>query len=163
MKRYVIFVLIGPAVGGLILLATTTYLSGYWTETNFAEVRKFFVVLFSTLQFSYLFGLLPCLAVASIDDRGDPARQFAVDEAWLRHPLRWIEAGFGTIGMTVLTIGLAALMWSRGHRRAAGFAVIVMVTTSLSTTPVQPSTMAQPKSRTRPRAVSPSPMRKVPS
>lgn len=68
MKRYVIFVLIGPAVGGLILLATNTYLSGYWTETNFAEVRKFFVVLFSTLQFSYLFGLLPCLAVASIDD-----------------------------------------------------------------------------------------------
>ena len=68
MKRYVIFVLIGPAVGGLILLATTTYLSGYWTETNFAEVQKFFVVLFSTLQFSYLFGLLPCLAVASIDD-----------------------------------------------------------------------------------------------
>jgi len=68
MKRYVIFVLIGPAVGGLLLLATTTYLSGYWTDTNLAEVGKFFVVLFSTLQFSYLFGLLPCLAVASIDD-----------------------------------------------------------------------------------------------
>ncbi|MBS0528265.1 MAG: DUF5413 family protein, partial [Proteobacteria bacterium] len=66
--RYVIFVLIGPALGGLILLATTTYLSGYWAETNLAEVGKFVVVLFSTLQFSYLFGLLPCLAVASIDD-----------------------------------------------------------------------------------------------
>ena len=68
MKRYVIFVLIGPAIGGLILLATTTYLSGYWAETSLAEVGKFFVVLFTTLQFSYLFGLLPCLAVASIDD-----------------------------------------------------------------------------------------------
>ncbi len=68
MKRYVIFVLIGPAVGGLILLAATTYLSGYWTETNLAQVGKFFVVLFTTLQFSYLFGLLPCLALAAIDD-----------------------------------------------------------------------------------------------
>ena len=68
MKRYVIFVLIGPAVGGLILLATTTYLSGYWADTDLAEVGKFLVVLFSTLQFSYLFGLLPCLAIASIDD-----------------------------------------------------------------------------------------------
>jgi hypothetical protein len=68
MKRYVIFVLIGPAVGGLILLATTTYLSGYWVDTDLAEVGKFLVVLFSTLQFSYLFGLLPCLAIASIDD-----------------------------------------------------------------------------------------------
>ena len=35
------FVAIGPAVGGLILLATTKYLSGYWTETNLAEVGKF--------------------------------------------------------------------------------------------------------------------------
>jgi hypothetical protein len=68
MKRYVIFVLIGPAVGGLILLAITTYLSGYWVDTDLAEVGKFLVVLFSTLQFSYLFGLLPCLAIASIDD-----------------------------------------------------------------------------------------------
>jgi uncharacterized protein DUF5413 len=68
MKRYVIFVLIGPAIGGMILLVTTTYLSGYWVDTGLAEVGKFLVVLFSTLQFSYLFGLLPCLAIASIDD-----------------------------------------------------------------------------------------------
>lgn len=68
MKRYVIFVLVGPAVGGLLLLLTTTIQSGYWVETSFTEIEQFVFVLLSTLQFSYLFGLLPCLAVASVDD-----------------------------------------------------------------------------------------------
>ncbi|HVV39811.1 MAG TPA: DUF5413 family protein [Nitrobacter sp.] len=68
MKRYVIFVLVGPAVGGLLLLLATTIQSGYWVETSLSEVKQFVFVLLSTLQFSYLFGLLPCLAVASVDD-----------------------------------------------------------------------------------------------
>src|SRR4051795_6729845 len=68
MKRYVIFALIGPFLGGFLLLIATTVMSGYWTETNIGEVEKIFVVLFSTLQYTYLFGILPALAMAAIDD-----------------------------------------------------------------------------------------------
>jgi hypothetical protein len=68
MKRYVIFALLGPFLGGFLLLIATTVMSGYWTETNIGEVAKIFIVLFSTLQYTYLFGLLPALAIAAIDD-----------------------------------------------------------------------------------------------
>jgi hypothetical protein len=68
MKRYVIFALLAPFLGGFLLLIATTVMSGYWDETNIQEVEKIFVVLFSTLQFTYLFGILPALAFAAIDD-----------------------------------------------------------------------------------------------
>ena len=68
MKRYLIFVLIGPFIGGFLLLLINTTLSGYWTDTNLSEVAKVFVVFAKTLQFSYLFGLLPVLMFAAIDD-----------------------------------------------------------------------------------------------
>lgn len=68
MKRYLIFAAIGPLIGGLLLLFATTYLSGYWAHTNLMEVKKFFVVLFKSLQYSYLFGLLPALMMAAIDE-----------------------------------------------------------------------------------------------
>ena len=68
MKRYVIFALVGPFLGGFLLLIATTVMSGYWTETNIGEVKKIFVVLFSTLQYTYLFGILPAMALAAIDD-----------------------------------------------------------------------------------------------
>src|SRR3954470_10699823 len=68
MKRYVIFAAVGPFLGGFLLLIATTVMSGYWNETNIAEVKKIFVVLFSTLQYTYLFGILPALAIAAIDD-----------------------------------------------------------------------------------------------
>jgi Family of unknown function (DUF5413) len=68
MKRYVIFALLGPLLGGFLLLIATTVMSGYWNETNIAEVEKLFVVLFSTLQYTYLFGILPAMAMAAIDD-----------------------------------------------------------------------------------------------
>jgi hypothetical protein len=68
MKRYVIFALLAPFLGGFLLLIATTVMSGYWDETNIQEVEKIFVVLFSTLQFTYLFGVLPALAFAAIDD-----------------------------------------------------------------------------------------------
>jgi hypothetical protein len=67
-KRYVVFALLGPLLGGFLLLIATTVMSGYWTETNIAEVEKIFVVLFSTLQYTYLFGILPALAIAAVDD-----------------------------------------------------------------------------------------------
>jgi hypothetical protein len=68
MKRYVIFALLGPFLGGFLMLIATTVMSGYWTETNIQEVEKIFIVLFSTLQYTYLFGILPALAFAAIDD-----------------------------------------------------------------------------------------------
>ena len=68
MKRYLIFGLLGPLLGGFLLLFATTYMSGYWHETNFAEVKKLFVVFAMTLQYSYLFGILPSLMLAAVDD-----------------------------------------------------------------------------------------------
>ncbi len=68
MKRYLIFVAVGPALGGLVLLLVSTYLSGYWTETNAGEVTKLLKVFVTSLQYSYLFGFLPALMMCAIDD-----------------------------------------------------------------------------------------------
>src|SRR5437899_11950938 len=68
MKRYLIFAALGPLLGGFCLLLTTTYQSGYLTETNAAEVAKLFKVFFTTLQYSYLFGVLPSLMIGAVDD-----------------------------------------------------------------------------------------------
>ncbi|MGY3606655.1 DUF5413 family protein [Bradyrhizobium sp. Leo121] len=68
MKRYLIFAAIGPFIGGLILLFATSYQSGYWTETGAHEVGKFFLAFVKTLQYAYLFGIVPSLMLAAIDD-----------------------------------------------------------------------------------------------
>jgi hypothetical protein len=68
MKRYLIFAAIGPFIGGLLLLFVTTYQSGYWEHTSAAEVKKLFVVFVKTLQYSYLFGIVPSLMIGAIDD-----------------------------------------------------------------------------------------------
>ena len=68
MKRYLVFGLVGPFVGGFLLLLTTTYQSGYRTESNWAEVGKLFAVFFKSLQYSYLFGFLPSLMIGAVDD-----------------------------------------------------------------------------------------------
>jgi uncharacterized protein DUF5413 len=68
MKRYLIFAAIGPFVGGFLLLFVTTYQSGYWEQTSLAEVGKLFVVFIKTLQYAYLFGIVPALMIGAIDD-----------------------------------------------------------------------------------------------
>jgi hypothetical protein len=68
MKRYLIFAAIGPLIGGFILLFATSYQSGYWTETGVHEVGKFFLAFAKTLQYAYLFGIVPSLMLAAIDD-----------------------------------------------------------------------------------------------
>jgi uncharacterized membrane protein YeaQ/YmgE (transglycosylase-associated protein family) len=68
MKRYLIFGAIGPLIGGFLLLLATTYMSGYWTHTDLGDVGKLLVVFAKTLQYSYLFGLLPTLMIAAVDD-----------------------------------------------------------------------------------------------
>ncbi|QHO71691.1 hypothetical protein ACH79_02675 [Bradyrhizobium sp. CCBAU 051011] len=68
MKRYLIFGAIGPLVGGFLMLVATTVASGYWTDTSWSELGKFLGAFVKTLQYSYLFGLVPALMVGAIDD-----------------------------------------------------------------------------------------------
>ena len=68
MKRYLIFAAVGPFVGGLLLLLVTAYQSGYWDQTNLAEVGKLLLVFGKSLQYSYLFGIVPALMVGAVDD-----------------------------------------------------------------------------------------------
>jgi hypothetical protein len=68
MKRYLIFGVIGPFVGGFLMLFATTVASGYWHDTNWSEIGKFLGAFVKTLQYSYLFGIIPALMVGAIDD-----------------------------------------------------------------------------------------------
>jgi hypothetical protein len=68
MKRYLIFAALGPLLGGFLLLVATTVMSGYWTQTNLSEVAKLFTVFAKTLQYSYLFGIVPALMMGAVDD-----------------------------------------------------------------------------------------------
>jgi len=68
MKRYLIFAAVVPFLGGFLLLFATTYTSGYWAQTNLGEVEKLFVVFAKTLQYSYLFGIVPALMIGAVDD-----------------------------------------------------------------------------------------------
>jgi YegS/Rv2252/BmrU family lipid kinase len=86
-----------------------------------------------------LFGLLAWGVAADwtwlreVDSEGKPTSAWAVEESWLHHPLRWVELAFGTHGMTILTLVLAAFMFLKGHRRAAILVVVVMSVTALAT------------------------------
>ena len=68
MKRYLIFAAICPLIGGLLMLFATTVASGYWTDTNWSEIGKFVGAFVKTLQYSYLFGIVPALMIGAIDD-----------------------------------------------------------------------------------------------
>jgi hypothetical protein len=70
MKRYLIFAAIGPLIGGFWLLLTTTLMSGYWSDhpPSAAEVGKLLTVFVTTLQYSYLFGVLPALMIGAVED-----------------------------------------------------------------------------------------------
>src|SRR5215469_2362021 len=69
MKRYLIFAAIGPLFGGFWLLLTTTIMSGYFSHPpRVAEIGKLLMVYVTTLQYSYLFGLLPSLMIGAIED-----------------------------------------------------------------------------------------------
>jgi uncharacterized membrane protein YeaQ/YmgE (transglycosylase-associated protein family) len=68
MKRYLIFAALGPFLGGFFMLIANTVASGYWDQTNWGEVTKLFVVFLKTLQYSYLFGILPLLMIGAVDD-----------------------------------------------------------------------------------------------
>jgi uncharacterized protein DUF5413 len=101
MKRYVIFAALGPFVGGFLLLLVTTTLSGYWTETNLSEIAKLFVVFVKSLQFSYLFGILPVMIFAAVDDIVSHVR-------WINAVMRMLMVG------TMAFFAAAVLYGGRG-------------------------------------------------
>jgi hypothetical protein len=69
LKRYLIFAALAPLLGGFWLLLTTTVMSGYWSQPpSLSEAVKLLAVFAKTLQYSYLFGILPALMIAAIDD-----------------------------------------------------------------------------------------------
>jgi Family of unknown function (DUF5413) len=68
MKRYVIFALVGPLLGGFWLLLSTTLMSGYFHGAGLAEVGKLLAVFLKSLQYGYLFGILPSLMLGALDD-----------------------------------------------------------------------------------------------
>ena len=69
MKRYVIFAALGPLFGGFLLLLATTVMSGFWSRPPSAsEVGQLFTTFARTLQYSYLFGVLPALMLGAMDD-----------------------------------------------------------------------------------------------
>jgi Family of unknown function (DUF5413) len=68
-KRYAIFAVLGPLLGGFLLLLTSTVTSGYWSHPpSLSEAGKLVTVFARTLQYSYLFGILPALMLAAVDD-----------------------------------------------------------------------------------------------
>jgi hypothetical protein len=69
MKRYLIFAALSPLLGGFWLLLTTTVMSGYWSHPpSLSEAGKLLTVFAKTLQYSYLFGVLPALMLGAVDD-----------------------------------------------------------------------------------------------
>jgi YegS/Rv2252/BmrU family lipid kinase len=89
------------------------------------------------------FGLFALLAVAykqdwepfaRLDDRSRGWREWADGVSRLSEPLRWVEVGFGTVGITVLTVILVVAMLAKGYRRAAVFIVGVMIAKGVTTT-----------------------------
>jgi hypothetical protein len=68
MKRYLIFGALGPFIGGFLLLFANTFESGYWTETSWTEVGRFFGFFVKSLQYSYLFGVVFALMLGAVDD-----------------------------------------------------------------------------------------------
>jgi len=68
MKRYLIFAALAPLLGGFLLLLATTVMSGYLSHPSASEVKKLLTVFVTTLQYSYLFGILPALMIGAVDD-----------------------------------------------------------------------------------------------
>ena len=69
MKRYLVFAALVPLLGGFLLLLATSVTSGYWSHPpSLSEADKLLTVFAKTLQYAYLFGLLPALMLGAIDD-----------------------------------------------------------------------------------------------
>ena len=69
--------------------------------------------------------------LGSFDDVGRSGESWARDHDGLVHLLRWVETGFATLGILVLTLLLVVPLWVRKHHRAAIYAVLVVLSTTL--------------------------------
>ena len=67
MKRYLIFGAIGPLVGGFLMLFATT-VDWATAARSWSEIGKFLGAFVKTLQYSYLFGIVPMLMLGAIDE-----------------------------------------------------------------------------------------------
>jgi hypothetical protein len=107
MKRYLIFAAVGPLLGGFWLLLTNTLVSGYWSRPpSAAEVGKMLAFFVVTLQYSYLFGLLPSLMFAALED--------------ILFHIRRIGPAVRILMVGVIAFGAAELMYgSRGQDSGA--------------------------------------------
>ena len=70
--------------------------------------------------------------LAGIDDPARSAEGWAADAPGMRGLLRGIEVAFALLPMSAATLALAAVLWSRNHRRAAAYAVGVMVVATVA-------------------------------
>src|SRR5260370_34052987 len=69
MKRYLIFAALGPLLGRFWFLLTASVMSSYWSHPpSLSEAAKLFAVFARTVQYSYLFGILPALMLGAVDD-----------------------------------------------------------------------------------------------
>lgn len=71
--------------------------------------------------------------LAGIDAWGQDAEEWAEGHTTLVHFLRGVEHTFGTVGMTIITVVIAAALLYNSQRRAAIYTVLVMLSTSLIT------------------------------
>jgi hypothetical protein len=97
MKRYLIFAALGPFLGGLLLLLITTGLSGYWARADLSGAGKLLVAFVKTLQFNYLFGILPAMICAAVDD--------------IVSHIRWISAAIRMLVVGVMAFFAAAILY----------------------------------------------------
>ena len=106
MKRYLIFAAVGPLLGGFWLLLTTTVMSGYWGQSpDSAEVGKLLKVFFTTLQYSYLFGLLPALMIGAVED--------------ILFHVKRIGPALRILLVGIIAFGAAELLYGRADRTPA--------------------------------------------
>ncbi|HEX4687312.1 MAG TPA: diacylglycerol kinase family protein [Nocardioides sp.] len=85
-------------------------------------------VLFTVLGFLVTLTRAP---LGGFDDLGRSGESWARDHHDVVNVLRWIETGFSTTGIVVLTLLLVVPLWIRKHHRAAIYTVLVVVTTVL--------------------------------
>jgi hypothetical protein len=70
--------------------------------------------------------------LADLDEPGQSARDWAIDDNGLRRPLRVVEVAFSGTFMAAYSLVLAVLLWARNHRRAAAYFAGVMAATGVA-------------------------------
>ena len=120
MKRYVIFAAIGPLLAGFALLVLGAP-TGYWDRPD--VLKKLAWVVFSTLPYNYLFGIIPVLMIAAVDDILLHVRQ-------IRPRLRMLLTGLVGFAATAALYGTLGSETGLKHYLLYGLAGFVPATIS---------------------------------